>query len=237
MPIKYLIALTVLVLSGCTMVPQGGIGANYVSYNNLKIITEKEAEALTRDERSNRIEKDMKAVGFQTVRVSPLVDGFSDSVVSIYRNQYKLIQKYKVVVDNHKDVMSFIHANKGKSSKELKLEAERFDQLALNESEKIAPKLKQYKQANDDIQKENLKLAGELLLHSGKLALIFKDNAEQMLRAEAMLMLANLGKVQKAYKAAEVRIHLAKLANDFIDQEKAVLDITKQIQEILNEKL
>lgn len=219
------------------MSPQGGLAGNYVSYNKLKIITKEDAQSLPREQRWTRIAQDMKAVGFKTESVSHLVDGFSNSVVSIYRNQYELLEKYTKIVDNHKDVMSFIHANKGKSKSELKAEAKRFDDLALNENDKIGPKLKEYKNATDDIQKENIRLAGELLLQSGKLVVIFKDNTEELLKAEALTMLLKLGKLQDAYKAAEVRIHLATLANDFIDDEKATLEITKQIQDILNEKL
>ena len=162
---------------------------------------------------------------------------FSTSILSIFRNQKNLLKKYQTIVDNHKDVMSFIVANKDKSPAELKAEAARFDKLHINSKEKISVKLKQYQQANTGIQAENARLAAELLLQGAKLAIILKDNLEEMLKLEGIAMLINAHKTNKGYELAQARIHMSNVANDFISEQKAVLDITKEIQKILDTKL
>mgnify|MGYP006903652391 FL=1 len=214
-----------------------GNGNHFVQYNELKLLTAKEAKALPREARSRRIRQEMKSVGFDSVNVSTIIDSVSDAVLSIFENQYELLSRYKTIVDNHKDVMSFIHANEGKSKKELKAEAERFDRLAERPEHKIGPKMKAYQKATDEIMVENIKLGGLLLYQTARLASVFMDNADEIRGAEALAMLLNAGKIDDAYKLAEIRLHLAKIANDFIADEKAVLEITKQIQDILDEKL
>jgi hypothetical protein len=47
-------------------------------------------------------------------------------------------------------------------------------------------------------------------------------------------MLMNANKIGEAYKLAEIRLHLAKVANEFIEDEKAIIDIAKQLQTFQN---
>ena len=225
-------------LTGCAMRPMTDANGNrFVQYNEAKFLTPEEAKALPRESRSQRIRADMKSVGFDSINVSTIIDSVSDAVLSIYENQYELLLRYKTIVDNHKDVMSFIHANKGKSKKELQAEAARFDRQVKKPEHKIGPKLKAYRRSTDAIMVENIKLGGLLLYQTARLASVFMDNADELRGAEALAILLNAGKIDDAYKLAEIRLHLAQLANDFISDEKAVLEITKQIQDILNEKL
>lgn len=225
-------------LFGCAMNhTTDGLGNQFIAFNDVKVITQKEAKSLERDDRSVRIKSDMESIGFRRVKVSTIIDSLSDTVLSIYKNQYELLQRYSTIVDNHRDVMSFINANKDKNKTELRKEAERFDQLAVKQEEKIGPKLAAYQTANKEIQRENLKLAGELLKQTATLVTVFRNSTDEMKGAEALAILLNAGKINDAYKLAEIRIHLATVANDFIDDEKAVIEITKQIQEILDEKL
>ena len=233
-----ILSLIALLLSGCAMAPKTDMNGNqFIAYQGAKVITAEEAKELPRALRSSRIQADMENIGFDTPDVSILIDSVSNSILSVFENQYALLTRYTTIVDNHKDVMSFIHANKGKSKDELQAEAERFDRMATSQAQKIGPKLEAYRRANDDIQKENIKLAGELLVQSGRFISVFKDNNEALQSTEVLVMLLNAGKINDAYELAEIRIHLATIANEFIDDEKAVLEITKQIQEILDEKL
>lgn len=235
---KSIAPLLLFLLSGCAMQPNvDNNGNSFVQFNKMRLVSEQAAKELDRETRSARVAEDMEKVGFESVQVSALIDSVSETVLGIYKNQYELLKRYSIVVDNHRDVMSFVTANKGKSKKELQQEAKRFDAMALDDSEKIAPKLQQYKQANDEIQRENLKLAGELLKQGIIVAHFFTDNSDELLNTEALSILMNMGKIKKAYDLSKVRLHLASVANDFIKDEKAVLEITKQIQDILNDKL
>ena len=218
-------------------IQQNALGESYVAFGKHQLLTNEQAKKLDRQQRVDRITADMQKVGFRHESVSPIFDSVSVSILSIFRNQKNLLKKYQTIVDNHKDVMSFIVANKDKSPAELKAEAARFDKLHINSTEKISVKLKQYQQANIGIQAENARLAAELLLQGAKLAIILKDNLEEMLKLEGIAMLINAHKTNKGYELAQARIHMSNVANDFISEQKAVLDITKEIQKILDTKL
>jgi hypothetical protein len=231
-------AATLFVLSGCSMTTQTDeMGNNFVGYKSVKVVTSEEAKMMPRAARSFRIMSDMEQVGFEHVYVSTVIDSVSISIASVYENQYALMQKYQTIVDNHRDVMSFIQANQNKSAAELEQEIRKFDAMAQSPSERIGPKIKQYQMANEQIQAENIKLAKELAIQAGKLAMVFKDNSDAILGLEGVTMLLNAGKMDDAYDLAEVRIHLSGVANDFISDEKAVLEVTKQIQSVLETKL
>ncbi|MBU2880339.1 hypothetical protein KO525_00060 [Psychrosphaera sp. B3R10] len=238
--IKIILAVSFVtaVLTGCVMTPQtDALGNSFVGFGEHQIVTEEEAKKLPRGERLTRISIDMQNIGFKKVKVSNLMDSVTESILSIFENQYELLSRYTLIVDDHKDVTSFIYANEGKSSEELAEEVRRFDMMAETEDQKIGPKLQRYRTANDEIQKQNTILAGELVKQTVRLASFFQENSEELLGADALTMLLNAGKISEAYNLAEIRIHMASIANDFIDDEKAVLEITKKIQEILDEKL
>lgn len=238
--IKLIIIILIMsgLLSGCVMPPQtDAFGNSFVSFGKHKIVTQEEAKKMPRADRLMRISGDMVTIGFERVSVSNLVDTVTESVLSIFTNQFELLTRYSAIADDHKDVMSFIHANEGKSSEELAIEAKRFDSMAETEEQKIAPKLARYQLASSEIQYQNELLAAELVQQTVRLSSYFKKNSEQLLNADAMTILMNAGNIAKAYNLAEIRIHMAQVANDFIADEKAVLDITKKIQGILDEKL
>lgn len=237
-PLLFLLASLTSLIGGCAMTPQTDeFGNNFVGFNEHKILTEEQAKIMPRAERMRRISDDMKKVGFKRVKVSKLMDSVTVSILSVFENQFALLSRYAEITDHHKDVMSFIHANKDKNKAELAAEVKRFDATAKTNKQKIGPKLKRYKQANEEIQKQNTILAAELIKQSIQLASFFQDNSEQLLGADALTMLLNAGNISEAYNLAEIRIHLASIANDFIEDERAVLEITKKIQEILDEKL
>lgn len=246
-------AVLVTVMTGCAMQPMTGTnGETYVSFNNSKLLSKEQAKLLKREERASRIQTDMTQVGFKYERVSPLFDGINYSVLSIFKNQFELLGKYKTLVDNHKDVMSFVNANKDKSPDELKAEARRLDTLIQQRLENegnansnktsvpyvsIASKMKQYQQATTGIQAENAKLAAELLIQGVRLAAILRDNTEEILGVEGIAMLLNAHRLHQQMKLVEARLHMSAIANEFIDDEKAVIDITKEIQKIIDEQI
>ena len=236
---KHLLLLFIIVmLSGCAMSVGNG---QYINYQGDNILSEQAAKALPRQERMTTITSDMDKVGFQRTKVSYLFDAFSDSVLSIYRNQYELMKEHKSLLDNHKDVMSFLMANKGKDDRELQTAIKEFDSTAETEEQKIGPKIKEYEGASDRIWKENAKLTLEIAAQAVELGVVIYNSTkgdkkiEHLIAADLLSMLASANKLQKAYKLAEVRLHLAKVANDFIKDEQAIIDISKRLQEYQNE--
>lgn len=243
---QYLFVVFVVLfgLSGCAMQPTiGANGESYVAFNDKKLLSKEQAKLLDRDLRASRIKRDMKAVGFEFDSVSPLFDGINYSILKIFKNQYELLDRYKTLVDNHKDVMSFINANKDKSPAELLAEAKRLDaQLTKSLSpgkkhKSIVKKMKEYQIATASIYAENTRLAAELLLQGVRMAAILRDNFEEVIGVEGIAMLLNAAKLHKQSKLAEARLHMSAVANEFIDDEKAVIDITKEIQKIIDQQI
>ncbi len=225
-------------LSGCAMQTQvNQFGESFVAFGEHQLLTKEQARKLDRDQRVTRIDNDMKKVGFRHHAVSPIFDSVSQAILSVFRNQRSLLKKYKILVDNHRDVMSFVMANKDKTPQELKIEAERFDRRHSNNKEKIATKLKEYQAASNSIQAENARLAAELVLLGARLSLILRDNFEEMLKLEGIAMLLNAHRTNQGFELAQARIHMTRVANEFIEEEKSVIEITKEIQKILDTKL
>lgn len=243
--LQFVIGITLVLLStGCAMQPvTGPNGESYVAFNQQKLITKEQAKLLKRDKRATVIKKDMDKVGFTISRVSPVFDGINYAALSVFRNQYELLEKYQTLVNNHKDVMSFINANKEKSAKELSEEAKRLDKVLKAQTPKgteyvpITKKLKQYQIATAQIYAENGRLAAELLIQSVRLAAILRNNFEDIIGAEAIAMLLNANRIAKQSQLTKARLHMSAVANEFIDDEKAVIDITKEIQKIIDEKI
>ena len=230
--------LLVSMLFGCAM--SAGQG-QFINYQGNDILTEGNAKALPRNERLNAITKDMSKVGFQRTKVSYIFDAFSDSVLSIYRNQFELMKEHKALLDNHKDVMSFLMANKGKDDDELKQAIAQFDAGADSEEHKIGPKIQSYEAASDRIWKENAKLTLEISAQALELGVVIYNSTkgskklEDFIAADLLSMLASANKINEAYKLAEIRLHLSKLANNFIEDEQAIIDISKRLQDHQND--
>lgn len=223
-----------LTLSGCAMSPdKNGV----IKYKGHEVLSQEQAKSLPRNDRLTRIVQDMENVGFKRVRVSKIIDPITQSVLAIYRNQHKVISQYKTMLDNHRDVMSFLMANKGKSEQELQQEMQRFDANMTDDKDKITPKVVAYRKATDKIWQENVKLSLKIAEASLVLAHTIHNSSDELLDKEGLMLLLNGGKVIDVYQLSEVRLHLAKLANEFIDDEKAIIDITKQLQRQQNTKI
>ncbi len=237
-----------LLVSGCAIQPNTG---QAIEYRGEQILSEQDAKNLPRETRISSISANMKSVGFTSVKVSYLLDAYSDTVLNIYSNQFELMKEYKSLLDNHKDVTSFLMANQGKSEQEIKLAADEFDATAKDETEKVGPKLNEYKQASDKIWQENAKLTAQIaaqalelgavlysLRHQDKKAKEEKqknsNTLQNFIAADFVNMLSSANRTYEAYKLAEIRLHLAKIANDFIKDEQAIIDISKQLQEYQN---
>lgn len=240
------------------MQPMNG---QYLSFKGQSVLSQSDAKTLPREARIQAIATEMKKVGFTSPKVSYLFDKYSDTVLKIYSHQFELMNEYKALLDNHKDVTSFLKANEDKDKTELALAAEEFDLGASNNDEKIGPKLARYEAATEKIWQENAKLSLQIAAQAAELGAVFytlhrsdrkrkeqkaeqeannpskkqqKDdelsNLQKFVTAELFSMLSSANRTYDAYKLAEIRLHLAKVANEFITDEQAVIDISKQLQ-------
>jgi len=229
--IKTIAILATMLLFGCAISVKDG---DDVTFKNHKIISEFNAKLLPREQRLARITSDMKKIGHNRPRVSQVFDTFSDSVLNIFKHQQNIINEHKTLLDNHRDVLSFLMANKDKDKTQLQQAINDFDKTAKNEQEKIAPKIKAYEKASDKIWQENVKLSLLITAQTLKLTHIIYTQGEDLMGAQGIQMLFNANKISDAYNLAEIRLHLAKVANEFIEDEKAIIDISKQLQSLQN---
>lgn len=227
--IQSITLLAVILLAGCAMNIKDG---DDIQFNKHKIVSEFVAKSLPREERLKRISSDIQKVGFKKIRVSGVFDTFSDSALSIFKHQNNIMTEHKTMLDNHRDVLSFLMANQGKDKSQLAQAISDFDKTAKNEQEKIGPKIKEYERASEKISNENTKLTALITEQTLKLAHIIYSQGDDLLGVQGIQMLFNASKVSEAYNLAEIRLHLAKVANEFINDEKAIIDIAKQLQSL-----
>ena len=109
--VKTITVLATILLFGCAISVKDG---DDITFKNYKIISEFNAKLLPREQRLARITSDMKKIGFNRPRVSQVFDTFSDSVLNIFRHQQSIMAEHKTLLDNHRDVLSFLMANKDK---------------------------------------------------------------------------------------------------------------------------
>ena len=229
--IKSIMLLATLLLFGCAVSVKDGDDVTFKSY---KIISKFNAKLLPREQRLSRITSDMKKIGHSRPRVSQVFDTFSDSVLSIFKHQQSIMNEHKILLDNHRDVLSFLMANKDKDKTQLQQAINDFDQSAENEQQKIGPKIKDYEKASDKIWQENVKLSALITAQTLKLAHVIYSQGDDLVGVQGIQMLFNANKINDAYNLAEIRLHLAKVANEFIEDEKAIIDISKQLQSLQN---
>lgn len=229
--IKCMTLLAALLLFGCAINVQDG---DDIKYNKHNIVSKFNAKLMPREQRLARISSDMKKVGFNKVSVSQVFNAFSNSVLSIFKHQHNIITEHKVLLDNHRDVLSFLMANKDKDKAQLQQAINDFDKTAETEKEKIGPKIKAYEKASDKIWEENVKLSLLITEQTLRLAYIIRLQGDDLIGMQGLSMLMNANKIGEAYKLAEIRLHLAKVANEFIEDEKAIIDIAKQLQTFQN---
>lgn len=258
-----LLFCVVLGLSGCAIKPLNG---EAIYFQGNLLLSESAAKQLPREDRITSITNNMKQVGFTQPKVSYLFDTYSDTVLDIYTHQYELMSEYKALLDHHRDVTSFLMANADKTEEEIEQAAQAFDASAREDSEKIGPKLTRYQAATDKIWQQNAKLSLQITAQALELSSVLyslhlsdkkakaqrqkeaentsqtppqrkqTNNLQNFLAADLLNMLNSADKTYQAYKLAEARLHLAKVANDFIKDEQAVISISKQLQEIQNEQ-
>jgi len=108
----------------------------------------------TNDTQFDNLITKMDDAGYAFNKINnPIFDEIGDTMAIQFKRQKTLLVSYRTKLKDHKDVASFLNANKGKSQNELKEEIMRFDSKAANESEKIAPKIKDFENATNDIYK------------------------------------------------------------------------------------
>ncbi|WP_016954697.1 hypothetical protein [Catenovulum agarivorans] len=195
-----------------------------------QIITPEAFATLERAEKETRLKQDMDTLGFGVLNISNTFNKVQQTALVYAKQQYDLIESYNTLALNHRDVQSFLRANQGKSEKELSLAIAEFDKGAKKPSEKIAPKIKAYEKANQQIFNKNAELTAIITLQVLELGTVVLDDPSQFLKMEGLLLLANYYKVEKASSILMDRLTLAQHANTLIADDKALIDITKQIQ-------
>lgn len=227
--LKGLCLLSATLLFGCAININNG---EEISYQNHKIVSKQIAKSLPREQRLARITQDIQKVGFKKVYISGVFDTISSSALNIFKHQYRVMGEHKKLLDLHRDVLSFLMANQDKNQQQLNQAVADFDSTASKESEKIGPKIRAYQQASDKIWQENFKLSMLIAEQAIKLAYIIHSQGDELFGVQGIQMLLNADKLSEAYNLAEIRLHLAKVANEFIEDEKAIIDIAKQLQSL-----
>ncbi|EWH08234.1 hypothetical protein DS2_18363 [Catenovulum agarivorans DS-2] len=199
-----------------------------------KIITPEEFANLPRADKQNRIKQDMDTLGFGILDISQTFNKVQQTALVYAKQQYDLIENYNTLALNHRDVQSFLYANQGKDEQALATAIAEFDKSAAKPSEKIGPKIAAYEKANKKIFNKNAELTAIISLQILELGTVVMDDPSQFLKMEGLLLLANYYKVEKASSILMDRLTLAQHANSLIADDKALIDITKQIQQKQN---
>ncbi|MCL2916285.1 hypothetical protein L2725_21350 [Shewanella corallii] len=192
----------------------------------------------------------MDEVGYAKVAHVPGVDQLLHSASSILERQRSVIEMYQAQSTNHRDVQAFLYANKDLEPLALEQAIVEFDAGALNDEEKIGPKIQVYRAASEQIFEENVELAVELTVQLGISAAILAQNGEAVTDAISikaadygvnMLTSSIFGSDDQADEdketehthmglallAAKDRLELAYEANELIDLE---LDTIKAVE-------
>ena len=201
-----------------------------------QIITPEAFSSLDRAEKEVRLKQDMDTLGFGVLNISQTFNKVQQTALVYAKQQYDLIESYNTLAVNHRDVQSFLRANHGKNEQQLSQAVAEFDKGAKKQSEKIAPKIKAYEKANQQIFNKNAELTAIITLQLLELGTVILDDPSQFLKMEGLLLLANYYKVEKASSILMDRLTLAQHANSLIADDKALIDITKQIQQKQNQR-
>jgi len=207
------------------------------------------AAQIDRDKAIAELSARIDRVGYQRVRISPGIDEFLNIAAAILERQAMLMQEYRTQAEFHRDVQAFITAYRGADAEQFRLAVAEFDSTAMNENEKIAPKLAAYEQATRMIQQQNRLLAGEIsaqLLVGGYL---LKEHREAVMAFALANVLGGLtgghgrrtadNDLVLAILRARDQLQLARQANTLIQIEQATIAAIDSLQrdlEALNQQ-
>lgn len=191
---------------------------------------------LDRAAREAAIKKDIQLMGTAIFNISPTINTIQQTTSLYALEQYNLVNSYSQLAKNHRDVQSFLMANEGKTDAQIAQAIKEFDQSATNADEKIGDKIKAYEKANQTIFNANARLTAAIALQFATVTAALSQDSSLYWRNEGFHVLANLGKIHKASQLMIDRLTVAKNANQMIADDKAVIEITRQIQQKQNER-
>ncbi|WP_143870744.1 hypothetical protein [Catenovulum sediminis] len=221
-------------LTGMTLLPEEE--ARALLDKNYQIVSNEEFSTLDRSQRQSRLQTDIETLGFGIIDITPTFNKVQHTAMVYTKQQFELVDTYSTIAANHRDVQSFLKANEGKSKEELAKAIKAFDKTAKNNSQKIGPKLKAYEAANQKVFNANAELTAVIALQVIEIGSVLTRNPDKFLQAEGLSLLANFYKLEKASSILMDRLTLAQHANSMIANDKAIIDITKQIQEKQNQR-
>jgi hypothetical protein len=192
----------------------------------------------TNDAQFKNLITKMDDAGYEFNKINnPIFDEIGKTMAIRFKRQKTLLVSYRSKLEGHKDVASFLNANKGKNQNELKQEIVRFDSSANNESEKIGPKIEAFESATNEINQQNLILTKQLVDQGLKIAGLVKGKGlEQFVTASGFLAVTQLNNVRSAYSETADRLSLGKEANKFIDADLQTVSMVKETQKLVQAK-
>ncbi|QIZ78380.1 hypothetical protein [Ferrimonas lipolytica] len=195
-------------------------------------LSNEQIATMDRFEYTEMVRAEMEAVGFEVTPVHSVLDRGTESVNEVFKHQYELMSEYRTIAENHRDVQSFLHANKDKDAAGLEAAILAFDAQAKTQEEKIAPRLAAYEAANDKIFAKNVELAIEIAEQAYVLSQLMSGGYSQFLTAETATSFTKVGAIKTEWSNIQTRVDLAQKANELIEQDQAVVEIAKQMQTI-----
>ncbi|WP_417347815.1 hypothetical protein [Ferrimonas sp.] len=214
-----------LVLSGCASTePESGLTAEQVA-------------KMDRNEYVGQLHNEMEAVGFEVPAIDPVIDKVTVSIKDVFEHQYKVMDEYRAIAEDHRDVQSFLHANEGRSPEELSAAILAFDSQLKEGEEPIGKRIVRYTKANDEIFNANIELAANIASNAYLLSEMMEEGASHFLSLSGLSLLLKVGEINDAWDTAQKRVDLALKANDMISKDQAVVKIAQELQEVQSIKL
>ncbi|MBY6186131.1 hypothetical protein KUV89_05800 [Marinobacter hydrocarbonoclasticus] len=194
-------------------------------------MTEEQIAKLDRNQYVALLKQDFETVGFEITPISMSIDTVSSGIKEVFERQYDVMEQYRIIAENHRDVQSFLYANQGKSEQELQAAMAAFDAQRPEGEPRLSDRVAAYNEANASIFASNMELTIELATQG----VVFSElaaNAHEVLLAEGMSMVMRIGDMDDALEEAQTRLELAMKANDVIEQDQAVVKIAQEIQSL-----
>ena len=183
---------------------------------------------------------EIEEIGYERQRVVPGIDGFINSVASLLERQETVMQEYRTVTDNHRDVRGFLsfHSDKIDDPAALQAAIDEFDANAESENEKMGPKLNDYKSATKGISEANTKMGVEIGVELATSSVILAKYSKEVAQQSALSFLSKNDEpnVGSALVRAKDQLSLANKANELIDMDKKTIEAIENLEKELQAK-
>lgn len=203
-----------------------------------------ETATVDRTKLNQELKTNCKELGKDFTKVSYAVDNVSKVMVSIQERQCDVLSDYRTMANKHGDVAGFLEVNADKSDEELRVAMDEFDK-GKPQRKKIRPQVEAYKKASDGIFRKNVKLAADIALQAGEIALIAKDHATLIAKESGTSVITNLMSaaeetevvpVVEAYNEMKARMDLVVDANKLIMMDKSTIDQLEKLDSVVADK-